>query len=94
VPEDPEKVIDTLCKRIAELRVRAELTQAAVAERANMRLPNYQRIEHGLQNVKLKTLVRISNAIGVGVAEFFTPLEHPEVQRQPGRPKTRSRTKS
>jgi transcriptional regulator with XRE-family HTH domain len=58
---------------MAELRERAGLTQAEVAERIGTTVSNYQRIEHGLQNVTLETMARVANAIGVAMVEFFGP---------------------
>jgi transcriptional regulator with XRE-family HTH domain len=92
-PEDPEHVIETVGRRIAELRARSGRTQAEVAETLGTSVSNVQRIEHGLQNVTLRTLTKIANAIGARVAEFFQEPEAPtpEVpQRRRGRPRKRS----
>lgn len=84
--EDAERLIENVGLRIGELRQKAGLTQADVAERVEMTLTNYQRIEHGLQNLTLKTMVKIANAIDVSVAAFF---KAPKKKRaKPGRPKT------
>lgn len=72
--EDPEKLKVLVGGRIAELRVRADLTQANVAERIGTTTSNYQRIEYGGQNLTLESLAKIANAIGVRVSEFFEPL--------------------
>ena len=87
--EPPEEVINRVARRIAELRSRAGLTQLAVAERIGTTVSNYQRIEHGLQNVTLKTMARIAGAIGVKTVELLQPLEAPEAKRRRGRPSSR-----
>jgi transcriptional regulator with XRE-family HTH domain len=84
--EDPQEIIELLALRICELRTQARLTQAQVAERLETTLTNYQRIEHGMQNLTVKTMVRIANAIGVKTSELFVS---PTVKgrRIKGRPK-------
>lgn len=82
--EDPEKVIEQVGRRIAELREQAGLTQAEVAERVEMTVSNYQRIEHGHQNATISTLVKIAGAIGVPVGAFWQVPELPRPGR--GRP--------
>ncbi|WP_437555502.1 helix-turn-helix domain-containing protein [Sorangium sp. So ce367] len=80
-------------RRIAELRARSGRTQAEVAEALGTSVPNYQRIEHGQQNVTIRTMVRIANVIGARVAEFFQEPEAPTPeapQRRRGRPRKRS----
>jgi UDP-N-acetylglucosamine 1-carboxyvinyltransferase len=86
--EDPEKVIEQVGRRIAELRTRAGLTQADVAEKLKTTVSNYQRIEHGLQNLTIKTAVRIAAAIGVSTASLFEASASRKPRR--GRPKKRS----
>jgi transcriptional regulator with XRE-family HTH domain len=58
-------------RRIAELRSKAGLTQADVAEQLTTTVSNYQRIEHGLQNLTIRTLARIAGVLGVPVAGLF-----------------------
>lgn len=76
--EDPDQVIENVGRRIAELRAEAGLTQAEVARRIETAVSNYQRIEHGLQNLTIRTLVRISGVLGVSVARLF---EKPSASR-------------
>jgi transcriptional regulator with XRE-family HTH domain len=85
-PEEIHQVVDHVARRIGELRTEVGLTQADVAERLGMTLTNYQRIEHGLQNLTLKMMVRVANAIGAKTAELFAPMAKPH-KRQKGRPK-------
>ncbi|XYH97988.1 helix-turn-helix domain-containing protein [Sorangium sp. So ce1128] len=92
-PADPEQVIATVARKIGEVRARSGKTQAAVAEALGTTTTNYQRIEAGVQNVTLRTLVRIANVVGARVAEFFEEPEAPTPeapQRRRGRPRKRS----
>jgi transcriptional regulator with XRE-family HTH domain len=50
-----------------------------------MPLKNYQRIERGLQNLTVKTLVRIAAALDVRIGALFDEPASREVRR--GRPK-------
>jgi len=68
-----------------ELRVATGLTQAQVAEATGSTLSNYQRIEHGLQNITLRTLARIADALGVEPKELFAPAVSLRAPR--GRPR-------
>ncbi len=58
---------------MASLRLGAGLTQAEVAKSIDTAVNNYQRIEHGLQNATIRTLVKIANVIGVPMAALFEP---------------------
>lgn len=72
-------------RRIGELREAAGLTQAQVAEELDMTVSNYQRIEHGLQNLSIKTMVRVATALGVPTPKLFTATS--TRRRGRGRPK-------
>jgi transcriptional regulator with XRE-family HTH domain len=68
--DDPEMVARAVAKRIAEIRRAKGVTQDQMAEALECATKNYQRIEYG-QNVTIKMLARIANALDVSVAEFF-----------------------
>ncbi len=87
--EDPEKLKAHVGLRIAELREKKGFTQSDVAEAIGTTVPNLQRVEYGVQNVTIETMVKIANAIDVPVAEFFGELEEPEAKRKRGRPAKR-----
>ena len=74
-------------RRIGELREAAGLTQASAAESLKMTTSNYQRIEHGLQNLSIRTLVRLAVLVGVPVAALFEATTTRRAGR--GRPKAR-----
>jgi len=84
--EDHEEVIKRIGLRIAELRAEAGRTQAQVAEELSMTVSNYQRIEHGFQNLTIQTIVRISGVLGVPSSELWVkPSLRSRARR--GRPK-------
>lgn len=82
--ETPARVTKDVGRRIAELRLGRGWTQEDLAERLRMPLKNLQRIERGLQNLTIKTLVRFATVLGVRTAELFEAPKSREVKR--GRP--------
>jgi transcriptional regulator with XRE-family HTH domain len=83
--EDPEEVIKRVGLRISELRAEAKLTQAQVAESLETTVSNYQRIEHGFQNLTIRMIVRIAGAIGVPSTKLWERPASRQIRR--GRPK-------
>ncbi len=83
--EDAEKTMELVGRRISELRTKAGLTQAEVAEKLGSTISNYQRIEHGLQNLTIRMLVKVAGAIGVATASLFETPQSKKARR--GRPK-------
>lgn len=81
---DADAVIERVGRRIAELREKLGLTQAEAAELLEISLGNLQRIEHGFQNLTLRTLVRFANAFECDVIELLKKTRR--VRRRRGRP--------
>ena len=83
--ETPERVLDDLGRRVAELRRSAGLTQQQVAETLGMLVGDYQDIERGARNCTVRTLVHVARSLGVPTRMLF---EAPNLRwpRQPGRP--------
>jgi transcriptional regulator with XRE-family HTH domain len=84
VPLDADEIIRALGRRIAELRRRAGLTQAAFAERSGVSVKYVQRIEAGRENLTVRSLVSIAECLGTTPRELLEPPATLEVQR--GRP--------
>lgn len=59
--------------RLLEARQNAGLSQEALAKRAKMTRTSYARIEQGLTNVTIDSLVRIANGLGLDVSVHFVP---------------------
>jgi transcriptional regulator with XRE-family HTH domain len=88
--KDPEeRLLDDVGRRIGELRQRAGLTQARIAEGLGMTVTNYQRIEAGTQNLTLRTMGRIARMLGVKVADLLVPPEDSRAKPKRARPATR-----
>ncbi|RSS51354.1 helix-turn-helix domain-containing protein [Streptomyces sp. WAC01280] len=71
--ESPDWVVARrrqLGEQIRAARMRAGLTQEAVAHRCQMERPNYNRIEQGHASATADTLFLIADALGVPLAEL------------------------
>lgn len=68
----PPEIIAFVAKRIKALRVARGLTQDAVAEALGIASKNVQRLEAGRQNLTLKTLSHIADALDVEPHELLT----------------------
>ena len=60
-----------LSKRIADLRIKADLTQARFAELANVSNDTISRIERGERSPSFAVLERIAKALNIEVSELF-----------------------
>lgn len=61
--------------RLLEIRKKAGLTQARVAEKAGLSDRTYAEIERGTTNMRIETLLRICEALKVTPDEIFTNKE-------------------
>lgn len=58
-------------KRISELRKACGMTQAELAELADLEVETISRLESGNRNMNLASLNRITQALGVELKDFF-----------------------
>ena len=68
---DGQKIKDTLGGNIKILRARRGLSQANLAEKANISIPFLSNIERGIKYPQPDMLSRIVSALGVEVNELF-----------------------
>ena len=68
---DAERATADVGRRIAELRRERGLTQEQFAERLGIAANALQRIELGMQNLTIRSLVRLANGLGVPLASLF-----------------------
>lgn len=80
------EVLDDIGRRIAEIRRAKGLIQSAVADRLGMPMRDYQKIEGGVRNVTIRTVVSVASALDVEVHELFLPPAAREPRRA-GRPR-------
>jgi transcriptional regulator with XRE-family HTH domain len=65
------KLQKRLGKRISDLRCKAELTQAAFAEKANVSNDTISRIERGERSPSFTVLERIARALNTEICDLF-----------------------
>ena len=87
LPEDPDKVVRAVGRRIAELRAERGLTQEQFAEHYGATVKYIQRVEAGRQNVSVRTLVKLANTLRAKTADLL--VAPTTLRSTPGRPKTR-----
>ena len=58
-------------KRIKIARIKADLTQEALAEKTSLSATHMSNIETGNSKLSLPTIVSLANALGVSVDEFL-----------------------
>ncbi len=82
---DPERVVEGVGRRIAELRREKGWTQAQLGERINFTFQYVARIEAGV-NLTIHSLTHLANAFRVSISELFVPPTD-ETPRRVGRPR-------
>jgi transcriptional regulator with XRE-family HTH domain len=68
---DSDKFLTCLGERIRELRKAKNLSQSKLGLNAFIEKSTIQRIERGLMNCTVKTLIKISNSLDVEYMELF-----------------------
>jgi len=82
---DPDRLVQDVGRRVAELRRERGLTQEALATRLRATMQWVQQIEYGA-NLTLYSLARVANALDVALDAFLVPPRSHGVDRRPGRP--------
>ena len=80
-------------RRVAERRRAMELTQEVLAEHLEVTVKYLQRLEAGRENLSVRSMVTLANALGVAPSSLLRPpirLARP----RPGRPRSTSRRRS
>ena len=87
-PQEPDRVLKDIGRRIAEIRSARGLTQEAFAEQIlGVSLKYVQAIESGRENLGVASLVNLANRVGVRVIDLFAAPASRAVAR--GRPSKR-----
>jgi transcriptional regulator with XRE-family HTH domain len=82
---DADRALKDVGRRIAESRRERGWTQEELAERLGIQANNLQRVELGMQNLTVRSLVRLANGLGVSLATLFEAPSSRVVR--PGRPR-------
>lgn len=70
--EDPDILLDQIGIRMAKRRQELGMTQKAFAEAIGMNPGNLCQIEKGKQNVTIRTLCKIAEALDITVGELVS----------------------
>src|ERR1700677_4196826 len=82
---DPDKTIENIGRRVAEIRLKLGLTQDALAEKAGVTGGYIRQIEGGWKNLRVNTLCKIADILGCQTRDLF---ETPTMKKQTsGRPR-------
>jgi transcriptional regulator with XRE-family HTH domain len=68
----PQLLLNQLGSRIREIRKIKKMTQDDLADKCNFEKGNLSRIETGQTNLTMRSLLKISQALEVPIAELFT----------------------
>lgn len=89
--EDFEETARNFGLRVAEIRRTRGLTQQELATNILSTIRWVARVEAGKQNLTMGTMVRLSQALGVRIADFFAAPKTEDKKAMRGRPR-KSRT--
>lgn len=67
------RVAKAVGQRLRELRLEADVSQERLAEKVGMTRGNYARVEAGLTNVTIDTMLRIAAGLGAEMVISFEP---------------------
>lgn len=62
---------NTISTKLKQYRIKADLTQSQLAEKANISVNFLQDIEYGRSNASMITLVNLSNALNITPNDFL-----------------------
>jgi len=71
VSEDPDVLLGQIGLRVLRHRQALGLTQKELGERVEMQQSNVARIERGEQNLTVRTLCKLAEALGTTATELF-----------------------
>jgi HTH-type transcriptional regulator / antitoxin HipB len=78
--EDPDLLLSQIGLRILRRRQELGLSQKDLGDRLGIAQTNVARIEHGQQNLTVRTLVKLAEALGVTAAELFAGTALPDAR--------------
>ena len=68
--EDPDLLLSKIGMRVLKRRKELGLTQKELAGRLGITTTNIARIEHGEQNLTIRTLAKLADVLGTTVVEL------------------------
>jgi transcriptional regulator with XRE-family HTH domain len=83
---NPERVLDDVGRRVAELRKQREWTQEQLAERMGFSVQHLKQVEAGKYNLTLRSLALFAQILRSPLVELLRPPKS-RAKRKPGRPR-------
>jgi len=74
-PTEKSEALDLLAANLKRVRLEREFTQEQLAELAGVHGTYVSIVERGMKNISVRSAERLANALGVPVAELFTPTK-------------------
>lgn len=87
MPETSPSAFVVLGERLRTARIDRALTQEDVAHAAGVNLSYYGKLERGLNNPTLDTLLRVTGVIGIPLADVVAELEKARLPERASWPK-------
>jgi transcriptional regulator with XRE-family HTH domain len=85
-PQDGDRALENIGRRIAEIRRVRGFTQAQIAEAAGVSIGRWQALERGTQNPTVRTLLRVCSLLDVELVQLLE-LPRSRAPRRTGRPR-------
>jgi transcriptional regulator with XRE-family HTH domain len=79
--EDPDLLLSQIGLRVLRRRQDLGLSQKELADRLGIAQTNVARIEHGKQNLTVRTLIKLAEALDMTAAELFVGIAPPDARR-------------
>ena len=73
--EDQNLIYKRIGERIREVRQDKKMTQAQLANEANISLSHMSDIENGKRNISLDILERVTDKLGIRLSDFFLEVD-------------------
>ncbi|HEY4059689.1 MAG TPA: helix-turn-helix transcriptional regulator [Kofleriaceae bacterium] len=93
-PLDPYRVVRWVGGRVAERRRTLGWTQEELAERLDVSIKYLQRLEAGQENLTIRSVVGLANALELPPGELMRSPAAPPAPRKPGRPRVRAKRRT
>lgn len=74
-------IIKVIGNRIKNIRTEKGFSQEELAYKANLSCSYFGQLERGAKSAGIETLEKLSNALSVSIADFFTDIQAPPDKR-------------
>ena len=79
--DDPDQILERIGQQFAARRQALGLSQRELADKLGITQANIARIEHGKQNLTVRTMAKMTAALGMRMADLFEAKAKRESKR-------------